>query len=194
MFGPAGLFPGDHLVSLDHCLVRDKSSWRSCLYKTAKQAQTDFCLPATFLNEKLHKALDVPCCSAEMSSHLCFTGKNLSGVNLRSLSISFIQQPYLKRRFVHRWCLRAREVVEAAGTKSGSACSENQVSLTPQMDATSPNGTRLTVIHRSNTKEPSVLFLGSPSELHHAVEISNWVPTASYLSPYGPELLYNSFR
>ena len=78
MFGPAGLFPGDHLVNLDHCLVRDKSSWRSCLYKTAKQAQTDFCLPATFLNGKTQKALDVPCCSAEMSSHLCFTGKDLS--------------------------------------------------------------------------------------------------------------------
>jgi hypothetical protein len=190
VFGPAGLFPGDHLVNLDHCLVRDKSSWRSCLYKTAKQAQTDFCLPATFLDGKTQKALDVPCCSAEMSSHLCFTGKDLS----RSLRLFSFQLSVLKFRDFHRWCLRAREVVESAGAKTGSLCPDDHISLTPQMDATSPNGTRLTVIHRSNTKEPAVLFLGLPSELNQAVEISNWVPTASYLSPYGPELLYNSFR
>lgn len=84
VFGPAGLFSGDHVVSLDHCLVREKSSWRSCLYKTAKQAQTDFCLPATFISGKTHKSPDVPCCSAEMSSHLCFTGKDLAGEKLRS--------------------------------------------------------------------------------------------------------------
>jgi len=85
-------------------------------------------------------------------------------------------------------------VVEASVPKIGSSCPENHVALTPQMDSSSPNGTRLIVIHRSNTKEPAVLFLGPPSELHQTVEISNWVPTASYLSPYGPELLYNSFR
>jgi hypothetical protein len=114
--------------------------------------------------------------------------------SIKVIAVLLFAATVLKCLFVHRWCLRAREVVEAAGAKTGSVCPDNHISLTPQMDASSPNGTRLTVIHRSNTKEPAVLFHGSPSELHQAVEISNWVPTASYLSPYGPELLYNSFR
>ncbi|XP_059474280.1 membrane-bound transcription factor site-2 protease [Neocloeon triangulifer] len=173
--GPSGLLYGDHITGLNHCKVQDKVSYRNCLYKAAKQSQTDYCVPVSFTNRNTQTTTDTPCCSGEMLQHLCFHNRNKAGETAR-------------------WCMQVREVVEASIPKqSDEGCPEGSVSLTPLMEPSALNGTRLVVIKRSNLKKPSVLFLGLPSELYHTVEISNWLPAASYLSPQYPEMFYNFF-
>ncbi|CAB3381324.1 Hypothetical predicted protein [Cloeon dipterum] len=167
--GPAGLSYADHVTGVNYCTVHDKSSFRSCLHRIAKQPQIDFCVPSSILKEK--RDIDKSCCSPDLSNHLCFLSENDS-----------------------RWCLRARDVVEASKQKtSDSLCQAGLVSVRPQMGEAAVNGTRLVVIQRSNSQRPPVLFLGTPAELYQTVEISNWVPSVPYLSPHCPEMLYNCF-
>lgn len=154
-YGPGGLLPGDHIIGIDGCDVRDIDSWKACLVQTLLLPQHGYCLKKAIIeSEGTWSPKD--CCHGQSNNSLCFM--------------------YMELGEKKNVCLPARHTLQTAARYCNSSCSQSDHCLKPVLD----NGTKLVEVKRANWQ--TMLFLGSPSELWHAVSIVKWVPRQTYLS------------
>nr|XP_037281489.1 membrane-bound transcription factor site-2 protease-like [Rhipicephalus microplus] len=153
--GPGGLLPGDHVVGIDGCNVRNVDSWKACLVQTVLLPQHGYCHKKSVV-ETEGTWTPKDCCHGQSNSSLCFA--------------------YMEHGEKKKVCLPARRTLQTSIRYCNSSCSQDEYCLKPILD----NGTKLVEVKRSNWQ--TMLFLGPPSELWHSVSVIKWVPRQFNLS------------
>ncbi|CAN7988588.1 unnamed protein product, partial [Ixodes hexagonus] len=155
-YGPNGLLPGDHIIAVDGCMVRNPATWKSCLVQAVLIPQLGYCQRKLLVqSEGTWSSND--CCHGQSNNSLCFS--------------------YLDHDEKREVCLPARHTLETSQGYCNSSCpTEDYSCLKPVLD----NVTKLVQVKRENW--PAMLFLGPPAELWHSVAVIKWVPRQKYLS------------
>lgn len=175
--GPGGLMEGDKITQLNECPIRGSTSWNDCLSLALHEVNTGFCIPDSFIREhdesvpaKHMSESMIECCSNNSPRHLCFeyVGSELEPLPLPQHS-----------------CLYARKVIELSSSTclSPSDCPTSLHCFRPSLG----NSTKLIRIFRA--QGPVVLFLGSPSEIFHSVQTSDFINLYSFLPSAIPDAI-----
>lgn len=155
-YGPNGLLPGDHIIAVDGCVVRDPATWKSCLVQAVLIPQPGYCQRKVLVQSEGTWSSN-ECCHGQSNNSLCFS--------------------YLDHDEKREVCLPARHTLETSHGYCNSSCqTDDYYCLKPVLD----NATKLVQVKRENW--PAMLFLGPPAELWHTVSVIKWVPRQKYLS------------
>lgn len=155
-YGPNGLLPGDHIITVDGCVVRDPATWKSCLVQAVLIPQPGYCQRKVLVQSEGTWSSN-ECCHGQSNNSLCFS--------------------YLDHDEKREVCLPARHTLETSHGYCNSSCqTDDYYCLKPVLD----NATKLVQVKRENW--PAMLFLGPPAELWHTVSVIKWVPRQKYLS------------
>ena len=170
--GPSGLVVGDVLTAVQGKSVRNIRDYKIALADVLNSVQGGLCV-----EEMMVKELRVPgvvnnCCPEERTDSLCFVGSTKG----------------------QRVCLPVRSVSnKSAGhchawdpflSQGEGFCGEEVDCMVPQF---TDNTTKLVIVTRKKQKD--FLFIGNPAEIYSSTEVTEYVPTYSFLPLQLPDIV-----
>ncbi|XP_076237048.1 membrane-bound transcription factor site-2 protease [Calliopsis andreniformis] len=178
---PTGLVEQNTIYKINDCLVKHDEDWYDCLLSTINQPTLGYCVKQSFIQEydesvPSRQKTDgvINCCTAdsEAAGSLCF--EYIEGPQTAPLHLP----PHS--------CLPARVMINQSQNfcHASHECSFHDTHcLKPSLD----NMTKIIQIKRKEGKD--VLFRGHPADIYRTVDVSDWVPKYSFLSPKLPEVV-----
>ena len=150
VYGPRGLFIGDHVTALSQCDISSVDNWISCINRSMKAPNHGYCMDGETI-QHLDVATSVTqmpqgnieCCDESMNSHLCFYR--------------------LKHQKMMYSCLPARSTIKHPTCLTDNDClNPVHACVVPSVD----NSTKLINV-KIKGRDP-IIYLGHPIDLHYS--------------------------